>query len=472
MHASQRSTRSFAGELRELLRLGGPIACTQLGMTAMGFVDCAFLGHYRRAALPAMSLGNTLTMTVLVCGMGIVNAVDPLLSQAVGARDGEAVTRHLLRGALLALLLTIPALLLLWPTPLWLRLLDQKPELIPDAALYAHVSMLGIVPFFCFALLRTFLSAHSRVRPQVVAIVAGNVLNALLDWIWIFGRLGSDEHGIAGAAWATVVGRWFMLALLLWLGRADLVPHVRRLRDAAVRAALRRTAPMVRVLRLGLPIGGQYLLEYGVFALSLLLIGQFDAGETPGPIGGEAGGPRLGGHQIALQLASMSFMVPLGIGMAAAVRVGWATGRGDPCAARRTALAALCTSAGVMTIFMLLFLLLPAQLAAVLTDDSTIARWATALIPIAGVFQIGDGLQVTAIGCLRGVGDVRSPLLANVAGFWAFGLPLGYWLAAHRGLGPRGLWWGLTVGLFTVACVLLVMVALRFRENVRRLDVG
>jgi MATE family multidrug resistance protein len=470
MHASQRTTRSFADELRELLRLGGPIACTQLGMTAMGFVDCAFLGHYRQQALPAMSLGNTLTMTVLVCGMGVVNAVDPLLSQAVGARDGEAVTGHLLRGALLALLLTIPALALLWPTPLWLRLLDQKPGLIPDAALYAHISMLGIVPFFGFALLRTFLSAHSRVRAQVVAIVAGNLLNALLDWIWIFGRLGSGEHGIAGAAWATVVGRWFMFALLLWLGRADLAPHLRRLGDAAVRTALRQVSPLLRLLRLGLPIGGQYLLEYGVFALSLLLIGQFD--RAAGDTGGEAGGPRLGGHQIALQLASMSFMVPLGIGMAAAVRVGWAVGRGDARAARRTALAALCTGACVMAVFMLLFLLLPAQLAAVLTDDSAIASWAAALIPIAGVFQIGDGLQVTAIGCLRGVGDVRSPFLANIAGFWAFGLPLGYWLAAHRGLGPRGLWWGLTAGLFTVACVLLVMVALRFREGVRRLDAG
>src|SRR5262249_32758569 len=147
-------------------------------------------------------------------------------------------------------------------------------------------------------------------------------------------------------------------------------------------------------------------------------------------------------------------------------------GRGDARAARRTAVAALCTSAGVMAVFMVLFLLLPAQLAAVLTDDSTIAGWAAALIPIAGVFQIGDGLQVTASGCLRGSGAVRSPFLANIAGFWAFGLPFGYWLATNRGLGPRGLWWGLTAGLFTVACVLVVMVALRFREDVRRLDVG
>src|SRR5262249_50783879 len=189
---------------------------------------------------------------------------------------------------------------------LWLRLLDQKAELIPDAALYAHISMLGIVPFFGFALLRTFLSAHSRLLPQVVAIVAGNLLNALLDWIWIFGRLGSDEHGVAGAAWATVVGRWSMLALLLWLGRADLTPHLRRLGDAAVRTALQKAPPMLRLLRLGLPIGGQYFLEYGVFALSLLLIGQFDAGGT----GGEAGGPRLRGPPSAPAMGWGSFVGP------------------------------------------------------------------------------------------------------------------------------------------------------------------
>ena len=467
---SQRRTRNLAEELRELARLGGGVAFVQLGMTALGFVDVAFLGHYREGALPAMALGNTLTWSVLGFCMGVLTAVDPLLSQALGARDQAAVTRHLLRGALLALALTLPAVALLWPAPLWLELLGQKAELIPGAGSYARLSTLGILPFLGFFLLRAFLSAHSRLWPQVVAIVAGNALNALLDWLWVFGRCGFPELGIAGSAWATVVSRWFMFALLLWLCWRSVAPHLARLREPAVRAALRPLRPVLQLLRLGLPIGGQFVLEMGVFALTLLLIGQLDAAAGAA---GESGGPRLGGHQVAIQLASMSFMVPLGIGMAASVRVGWAVGRGDAPAARRTAKATVGAGAFVMTLFMLLFLLCPRALTATMTDDPAITYWAGLLIPIAGVFQIGDGLQVTAIGCLRGIGDVRSPFLANVVCFWAVGLPLGCWLAFPwgRGLGPPGLWWGLTAGLFGVAAVLLATMRYRFREVAARLRV-
>jgi len=258
---------------------------------------------------------------------------------------------------------------------------------------------------------------------------------------------------------------------LLAMSWKQLAVHLRALGDAAVRGAVLRLGPVLRLLRLGAPIGVQFALEMGVFALTQLLVGIFDADPS---LVGETGGPRVSGHQVAIQLASLSFMVPLGIGMAASVRVGWAVGRGDRPAAARAAKAALLAGASVMLLFMLLFMLWPRQLALLMTDRADILAWAVLLIPIAGVFQIGDGIQVVSIGCLRGLGDVRSPMLVNLVGFWLVGLPLGCWLAYPwgQGLGPQGLWWGLVAGLFAVAICLVWMLRQRLREEVKRLHSG
>ena len=455
-HASQTPSRSFADELRQLLRLGLPIALVQLGMTALNFVDIAMLGHHDEASLPAMALGNTLSWGAMMFCMGAVTAVDPLLSQAIGARDHAAVPRLLGRGLLLAVLLGVPAMLLLLPAEGWLRLCGQQPELIPGAASYARLQAFAVLPFLWYSVLRIGLSAHARLWPQVVTIVAGNLANAALDWVLIFGKFGLPAYGPTGAAVATVICRWLMLFGLLAFGWRDLGPHLRALRERAVRSEALALRPALRLLGLGAPIGAQFVLEMGVFAATALLIGNLDANGGGGEPG--AAGPGLGGHQIALQLASLSFMVPLGIGMAASVRVGWAIGRGDPGAVARAVQAALVAAIVVMTGFMLLFLLGPGLLAGLMTAQPAQFAVAVALIPIAGVFQIGDGVQVVAIGCLRGLGDVRSPVLANVVGFWVLGLPLGCWLAFGRGQGPAGLWWGLVLGLFVVAIGLVVVV--------------
>jgi multidrug resistance protein, MATE family len=465
--APLQQARSFGGEVRELLRLAGPIAFVQLGMTAMGFVDVAFLGHYGAESLSSMGLGNTLTWAAIVFCMGAIAAVDPLLSQAVGAKDRPAVTLALVRGLLLATALAIPAIAALLPAATWLLAAGQPESLVDDAALYARINTAGILPMLWFSVLRSLHSAHSDTKGQVIAILVGNACNVLLDWMLIYGRLGCPELGVAGAAWATVASRWVLLLSLAWMSRHELREHAHLLREPALRSAAFAFAPVARLLRLGLPIGGQYAMEMGVFAATALLIGDLDAQS------GETEGLRLCGHQIAIQLASLSFMVPLGVGIAGSVRVGWAIGRGEPLAARRTALAALCCGAIVMSAFMLLFLLAPEFLASVLASDPRAVAWGAALLPIAGVFQIGDGLQVTAIGLLRGAGDVRSPFWINLVGYWAIALPLGCWLAFPwgKGLGPQGLWWGLVAGLFAVAAALLLVVRVRFGEVRGRLSV-
>jgi MATE family multidrug resistance protein len=243
------------------------------------------------------------------------------------------------------------------------------------------------------------------------------------------------------------------LVALTW---RDVRAHFVRLRQPAVRERVFALAPLRRLLGLGLPIGMQFSLEMGVFALTALFIGWF----------GEA---ELGGHQVALQFAAMSFMVPLGLSMAAAVRVGWAVGRGDMASARRVVSVALAAGGAVMAAFMVLFSAVPARLAGLLTDMPEVVARAAVLLPIAAVFQVGDGLQVAAIGCLRGLGDTRTPMLVNVVGFWLVGLPTGCGLAFGLGLGPAGLWWGLCVGLCGVAMALLLMVWRGFGRGRARL---
>lgn len=460
-------SRTLREEATHLLRLAAPIALVQLGMTAMGFVDVAFLGRYDAAALAAMSLGNTLSWGVIFFCLGVLAAVDPLLSQAVGAGDRDAIPRTLLRGFALAIGLAVPATLLLMPAATWFEWLGQPTDQIADAAAYARINTLGIAPILWFQLLRALHSAHSRTGPQLIAIAIGNACNAVLDWLFIDGNLGCPALGVHGAAWATVVSRWLLFFLLAWTSRDELRAMASLLRERTRRREVLGREPLVRLFRLGLPIGGQFALETGVFAATAMLVGRLDA------LAMDKEGLRLCGHQVALQMATLSFMLPLGLGLAASVRVGWATGRGDPAAARRTAKATLAFAVLVMSMFMGLYLLAPDLVARILTDDERVIAWAVLLLPIAGVFQIGDGLQVTAIGLLRGAGDVHSPFWINVVGFWVVGLPLGCWLAFPwgMGLGPEGLWWGLVAGLFAVAAALLLVVKWRFAELRPRLSV-
>ena len=448
------------------MRLGLPIAFVQFGMTAMNFVDVALLGRHDQASLPAMTLGNLLSFGVMVFCMGAITAADPLLSQAVGARDRAAVPRLLGRALLLSLVLSIPTAALLLPAATWLEALQQPPALIPEAASYARLQAFGVLPFLWYGVLRSLLSAHARLLPQVLTIIAGNLANFALDCVFIFGAFGLPEMGATGAGLTTVVCRWLMLFGLCAFGWRDIGPQLRELRDRAIRARAFALAPLWRMLRLGSPIGLQFALEWGAFGAAGLLVGVLDTQDEGGGTG-----RLLGGHQITMMLASLSFMVPLGLGMAASVRVGWAVGRRDPAAVRRSVLVALCAAAVAMSAFMLLFLLAPTPLAAVLAEHEEMIAVAATLIPIAGVFQIGDGLQVVAVGCLRGLGDMRSAVIANLVGFWLLGLTIGSALAFGAGMGPSGLWWGLAIGLFTVALGLMWVLRVRASQDRERLQV-
>jgi MATE family multidrug resistance protein len=437
-------------DLRELLLLALPVTAVQLGMMAMGVVDSIMVGHVSPAALAAVALGNVYYFGASIFGMGALMALDPVVAQAVGAGDNEGVARGVQRGMVIAVLLTIPTSLILLPAPAVLTFLRQPPDVAPLAGAYAQVCIPGTIGVFAFIVLRQSLQALGRMREILLTILVANLLNAVLNWILIYGRAGFPAMGAVGSAWASTIARLFMALMLPAIAWPLLRQTVLPLRRAAL-----DWGPLVRMLRLGAPIGAQHQLEYGVFGVVGLLMGSM-------------GTTAVAGHQVALNLASITFMVPLGISIAAAVVVGHAVGRNDPVSAWESAQSALLIAIGFMTATALCFLFLPGPLARVYTNAPEVLVIATQLIPLAGVFQVFDGIQVTSIGILRGLGDTRTPMITGILGFWLLGLPVSLVLAFGLDYGARGLWWGLVFGLVVVAIFLLARVRWKLRQPLAR----
>jgi MATE family multidrug resistance protein len=442
---------TFRETTRALTRLAIPITAVQVGMMAMGVVDTAMVGRVGAADLAAVALGTLYFFTVSIFGMGILMALDPVISQGVGARDDAAVALGVQRGLVLAVVLGGIASLLLVPAAPLLALLDQPADVIPIAGAYALALAPGTLPFFVFAVFRQSLQALHLTRPLVVTMTLANVVNVFLNWVLIFGNLGAPHLGAVGAGIATSVTRWLLAAGLLVIAWRPLRPLI-----LPVRADVWRRGPLLRLLRVGAPIGMHHELEFGAFGVTALLMGTL-------------GTVQMASHQIALNIASLTFMVPLGVGAAAAVQVGQAVGRGDPADARRAALASLLLGVTFMVMSAVVMLLIPDTLASVYTELPAVRALAATLIPIAGAFQVFDGTQVVSAGALRGLGDTRVPMLIGLVGFWLVGLPVSVALGFGAGLGPIGLWWGLVAGLAAVGILLLFRMRSRFRGHLKRL---
>ncbi len=421
---------------------------------AMGVVDIAMMGRVSAEALAAVALGHLYSFATLVFGLGCLQALDPLVSQAVGAKDHGTIGSSVQRGLVVAVFLGVLTCLFLVPAAWVFTLLEQPEDVIPDATVYVHATIPGAIPFLIFVVFRQTLQSLSRTAPIVTAILIANAANVVLNWALIFGNLGMPALGAEGCAWATTACRFLLAALLAVLGwrelRSLLVPVRREAFDAR---------GLLNMLRLGVPIGVAHSIEYGAFMVTALFMGHL-------------GTLQLAGHQVAMNLAALSFMFPLGISAAAAVRVGYAVGRADPPGTTRAAATSLIGGATVMTVFAAVFLTLPLTLAGLYTDEIDVAAMAAALIPLAGVFQVFDGVQVVAGGVLRGLGDTRTPMLVHLFGFWAMGIPLGRYLAFGANLGPEGLWWGLVAGLAAVSVVLLLRVRTHLRRGVTRIETG
>jgi MATE family multidrug resistance protein len=443
--------RPTAGELREMARLAAPIVLVNVGMQAMGFVDAVMLGRVSSSALAAGALGNFYFFVTAIIGLGVLMSLDPVISQAVGAKDDRGVALGVQRGALMTLIVTVVIAFMFAPARPVLALLRQPAEIVPGASGYVLWSIPGLLPFFAFNMMRQVLQALHRLRPVVIAVVAGNLANVFLNWVLIYGNLGFEAGGVVGSAQATSLARYAMALALLGAAWPVLRPTLRPWLPGSL-----EIAPLARMFRVGIPVGLQFLAEAGAFGFATVMAGWL-------------GTTTLAGHEVALALASMTFMVPMGVAGAAAVMVGRAVGRQDIAASRRDAVAALACGVGFMAAMAVLFASIPGALASAFTEDPATHLMAATLIPIAAVFQVFDGTQVISSSILRGAGDTRVPMILHTLSFWAVGIPLGAWLAFDLKSGAPGLWWGLTAGLAAAAVLQVLRVRAKLGGSVHRL---
>ncbi len=446
-------TAGTEGRLGTMVRLALPLVAVQIGMMGMGVVDTIMVGHFDADALAAVALGNLYFYALSVFTFGTLTALDPVVAQAVGAGDPEAVARGVQRGAILALLLSvITSVLLMLGGPAF-KLLRQPPNMVPLAAAFAIASIPGTLPLFGFLVLRQSLQAIGRIKPILFTMLGANVLNLFLNWMFIYGHVGSPRMGAVGSAWASSASRWLMCLSLLAIAWKDLRPVLLPIRPESL-----RWEPLKRMIALGAPLGAQQQLEFSAFGIIAVFMGWIGTVE-------------IAGHQIAINLASLTFMVPLGVGSAAAVLVGRAVGKNDATAARRAARNAILCGASFMILSALVFILSPLPLARLYSNDAGVVAIAVLLLPIAGMFQVFDGLQAVAAGVLRGLGDTHAAFYINIFGFWLIGMPISLYLGFRTSAGPAGLWWGLVAGLVVVASFLLLRVHSQLDRELSRVRI-
>ncbi len=437
----------FREEIRATVHLAIPVVLTQLGAIAMGIVDTIMVGRLGPEPLGAVALGDYLSFTVLVMCLGVLTALDAIVSQSFGAGRPDRCRRALQHGVLLAGILTVPTMLLLSQSHALFRLFGQTDAMVESGGQYVHAINFGVLPFLLYAALRHFMHGIGRARPAMAVMIAANLLNVCANWVLIYGNWGAPALGATGSAWATTICRWAMFMMLAgyMLLRSDLRAFLWTRLEKPERYLL------MRMTRLGAPAGAQFGLEVGMFGAATMLMGRLGVLE-------------LAGHQIALKLVSTTFMVPLGFSITAGVRVGQALGRGDVDAARRAAVTAWGLGIGFMALAAAAFLAFPEFFVRIYTSDPALVQMAVSMLIVGAVFQLSDGTQTIAIGSLRGAADTRFPMVVAFVSYWVIGLPLGYTLAAPLGWGPAGLWWGMTVGLTLVGTTLALRFHLRVRE--------
>lgn len=430
------------GELRAVLRLAGPILGAQVAQTAMGFVDTVMAGRVGAADLAAVAIGASLWVPLYLFISGVILATTPNVARLQGAGERAAIGPLVRQALWLGLALGLGGFVLLRSTAPLLELMNIGPRITPLVLHYLDGVSWGLPAIALFQALRCYSEGISLARPVMVISFLALALNIPANYVFIYGHLGLPAMGGAGCGWATGCIMWFMLAAFTLYTRSASAYRGTGLFD---RHSWPRPEVIGAILRLGLPIGCAIFMEVSIFAVIALLIG---------PLGAEA----VAAHQIALNFASLAFMVPLSVGLAITVRTGQTLGSGNPAAARRAGLTGIglnlvlaCILSGIMFLF-------PEPIARIYTEDVQVIERAVQLLFLAALFQFSDALQVSGACALRGYRDTKVPMYITFLAYWVIGLPLGYSLGLTdlwgEAQGPAGLWTGLVAGL-TVAAVLL-----------------
>jgi len=433
--------------MRSMLALAWPMVLTNLGQVAMNATDVMLMGRLGPTALAAGALGSNLYFAPMIFGLGLMLAASPMIATELGRRRHSVrdVRRTVRQALWLAVLACIPIWIVLWNCEAILVWMGQDPVLSALAGTYVRWLQWAVLPFYGYIVLRSFISALERPGWALAIVFAAVAINALLAWCLMFGRFGFPDMGIAGAGLATSLASAFM-----FIGLAVVVSLERRFRRYRLFGRFWRAdwPRFFGLLRLGAPIAGILAFEVTIFNAAALLMGLIDS-------------PSLAAHAIAIQIASISFMVPLGLNQAVTVRVGLAFGAGDRQAVARAGWTAYAMGVGFMVLTAAAMVLAPRLLISAFVDvgapeNAQVVALAVSFLIFAGLFQIFDGAQAVAAGMLRGLHDTKIPMIYAAIGYWGIGLPMGTLLAFWFHLRGNGIWIGLSVGLAVVAGLLLV----------------
>lgn len=444
------ATRSVAGHARATLALGLPLAGSQLAQIALHVTDMLMVGWYGVTELAAVTLGSASFFIVFILGAGLAQAVLPMVASGVARGDETQVRRDTRMGLWLSAAFGIAVYPLFALADGLFGLLGQPPEVAELAGQYMAIVGLGMVPALGVRVLSSFLSALERTQVQLWTTIAAVGLNAAINWALIFGHWGAPELGVRGAAVATVATQVATLAVLaLYAARA---PGPRRFR-LFQRLWRPDWAAGGRVVRLGLPIGLTSVAEGGMFEASVLMMGTIGTVE-------------LAAHGIAMQIASITFMLHVGLATAATVRTGQALGRGDAAGLRQGARVAIGLSLAIVAATVAVFMLVPEPLLRLFLDPADpradeIVALGIVFLALAAAFQLADATQVMALGLLRGLQDTNVPMWIAGFSYWGVGIPASWLLAFPLGLGGPGLWAGLVFGLSCAGVLLMTRFWLR-----------
>ena len=431
----------FRSELGALLSLAIPVVLSELGWMAMSIVDTIMVGRLSPAAIGAVGISSAIFYTPTLFGIGLLLGLDTLVAQAFGRGDFDDCHRALAQGVYLAIGYTPVAMLLVGIAPHFFPVMGITEAVRAPATQYIRLLLYSTLPLLIYAAFRRYLQGVGEVRPVTFALISANLVNWFGNWALIYGKLGLPAMGVRGSALSTCVARTYMAGVLVWWAWKHererghpLFAHWPGLRLGQFR----------RLLHLGWPAASQLLFEVGAFSVATLLAGRLSPGI-------------LAAHQIVLNSASLTYMVPLGFSAAAAITVGHAVGAGDRARARRGGSMAIVIGAIFMALAATAFLTIPRMLVHIYTHDLQTVAVGVRLLAVAAVFQIFDAIQGIGTGALRGLGKTRGPMLINLVAYGVIGLPIGYVLCFKTSLGIYGLWSGLTLALIFAAGLVLAL---------------
>jgi len=432
-------------EIGETIHLALPVLIGQLGQMMMGVVDTVMVGQVGAASLAAASIALGLFILILIFGIGVSMALSPLVAMSVGSNDYARIGMIFKQGLLVNFLLSVFLSIITIAGSGIIAHLDQPPEVVELATGYLRIMGLSIVPIMIFQTYKQTIEGMQVMHPAMIITLLANLVNVFGNWILIYGNFGMPALGLIGAGWSTFITRMLMaLAIIAYVSRQQRFTTF----GIAVNSLKPDKQIIAKILKIGVPSGVQYFFEVGAFSGSAVIIGWIGTAD-------------LAAHQIAINLASISYMFALGISAAATIRVGTAVGKRDKTAVRAAGFNAILLSASVMGIFGILFIGLRNFLPALYIDDPQVISIASSLLIIAALFQMFDGTQAVGVGILRGIADTRVPMIISFVAYWIVGLPGGYLLGFIFKLGVQGVWIALLCSLLVSAS----MLSLRFHKK-------